>query len=186
MVKAKTAVNKTVKNTEKNALTPQTTDVSNNLKAVERKEKDVAGPKKIRTAKAEVMTPKKVAKPVVAKKVVEVNPKKVVKAAHQKVAEVTPKKVVKVINIHKNETSIDVAETVSKPARTVNKKNVKAATKSKKAEKAVNPLENLVIDNTKDKPKPKKLEKAKTPNEYASEFIELAKNHAGVLTYREI
>jgi len=189
MVKAETTVKKPVKNTEKNALPPKTTNVSSKLNTVAKKGKDVAGPKKIRTAKAEVITPKKVVKPVVAKNVVEVNPKKVVKAAHQKVAEVTPKKVVKVINIHKNETSIDVAEIVSKTtktARTVNKKNVKSAAKTKKAEKAINPLENLVIDNTKDRPKPKKLEKAKTPNEYASEFIELAKNHAGVLTYREI
>ena len=189
MVKAKTAVNKPGKNTEKNALTPRTTDVSSKLKTVDKKEKDVAGPKKIRAAKVEVITPKKVVKQVIAKKVVEVNPKKVVKAAHKKVAEVTPKKVVKVINITKNETSTDVAGTVIKTAktvRTVNKKSTKAAAKSKKAEKAINPLENLVIDNTKDRPKPKKLEKAKTPNEYASEFIELAKNHAGVLTYREI
>ena len=136
MVKAKTAVNKPEKNTEKNALTPRTTDVSSKLKTVDKKEKDVAGPKKIRAAKVEVITPKKVVKQVIAKKVVEVNPKKVVKAAHKKVAEVTPKKVVKVINITKNETSTDVAGTVIKTAktvRTVNKKSTKAAAKSKKA-----------------------------------------------------
>ena len=129
---------------------------------------------------------KKVVKHVMSKKVVEVSPKKVVKVTPQEAAEVTPKKVVKDISktvakvINKNEIKQDAAEAGSKTGKqpsTAHKRKTKAAAKSKKPIKAVNPLENLVIDNTKDRPVPKKLEKAKTPNEYASEFIELAKNH---------
>ncbi len=123
------------------------------------------------------------------------NSKKVVKAVHKMTDEVTPKKVVKDIfkieanDISKKETkpavNTEAVKTVS-TGKTERKKTKKSAAKLKKEEKVFNPLENLVINNTNSKPKIGKLEKAKNPNEYVAEFIELAKNHAGVLTYREI
>ena len=184
MVKPKTITEKVVKTTDTTKIV-QSTPEEAEKKVVKKKKVSIAFKPVDNTAN----------KPEINDDLKNEDSKKVVKAVHKKTVEVTPKKVVK--DIFKTEPK-DISKTVTQPAnkttatkspsstKTVPKKRKKAATKLIKEDKVYNPLENLVINNTAGKIKIGKLEKAKSPNEYVTEFVELAKNHAGVLTYREI